>query len=331
MELVSVIIINFNGQDFLQGCLDSLFSQDYSSVEIIAIDNASTDGSLDILKAKSSQLKLVANDTNLGFAGAFNQGVNLSKGDFIMSVNPDIVLSQNFIPTMITEAKADTKIGSLSGKLIRRAKGEEGIIDSAGHVMFKNRLSINRGDGEKDKGQYDQKEYVFGTCGAAALYRRAMLEGVKANKQYFDEDFFAFWEDIDLDWRAQLYGWKCLYVPEAVAYHFRGGIRFPRPRIVELSNYRNRYFTIIKNDYLWGLAKNLPQIIFTDFLKNTTLLFRCPSALFLGSLDILKFLPKMLSKRRAIQKRITVKPREIEKKWFRKFNYRKWIKKHLPF
>lgn len=331
MELVSVIIINFNGGDFLEGCLDSLLSQDYPSVEIVAIDNASTDGSLDILKAKSSQLKLVANNINRGFAGAFNQGVNLSKSDFIMSVNPDIVLSPNFISTMVSEAKADTKIGSLSGKLIRRAKEEEGSIDSTGHIMFKNRLSVNRGDGEKDEGQYNQKEYVFGTCGAAAFYKREMLEDVKVDGDYYDEDFFAFWEDIDLDWRAQLCGWKCLYIPEAVAYHFRGGIRLPRPRIVELGNYRNHHFTVIKNDYLWGVVKNLPQILFADFLKSIALLFRCPSALFLGLLDILKFLPKMLSKRKVIQKKIKVKPCEIEKKWFGKFNYRNWVRKHLPF
>jgi len=326
--LVSIILINWNGKKFIEGCLNSISKQDYSSIETIVIDNTSHDRSPDIVEEKFPEVKLIRNKKNLGFAGAFNQGVKAAKGSFVISLNPDVYLESDYVREMVKAVNKDTKIGSVSGKLLRQAEEEEGIIDSTGHIMFKNRLSRNRGNDEKDEGQYDQEDYIFGTCGAAALYKREMLEDVKINGEYCDEDFFAFWEDLDLDWRAQIRGWSCFYTPYAVAHHFRGGIRKPRPKIIEISNYRNRYLAIIKNDSITGLILNAHHILFTDTLKSGALLLRCPGAL-LGWIQVIKLSPKMLSKRRQIQRNAKVKPREVEKKWFQSFNYPNWIRKNI--
>lgn len=328
MDLVSIIIINWNGKKFIEGCLNSIAKQDYPAIEIIVIDNTSTDGSPDIVEEMFPEAKLVRNKVNRGFAGAFNQGVDTAKGHYIMSLNPDVYLQPHFVSAMVNAIKLDERIGSVSGKLLRQAEDEEGVIDSTGHIIFKNRLTRNRGVDQKDEGQYDQECYIFGTCGAAALYKRKMLEDIKIDSEYCDEDFFAFWEDIDLDWRAQLRGWSCYYTPYALAHHFRGGIRKPRPKVIELGNYRNRYLAIIKNDSFLGLFLNLHHILFTDTIKIGALLLRCPGAL-LGWIDILKLLPKMLSKRRKIQKRAVVKPRKVEIEWFQKFDYPNWIKKNI--
>src|SRR5262249_58653681 len=114
-------------------------------------------------------------------------------------------------------------IGSLSGKLLRGDPVEgPSVIDSAGHVLYRNRTALNRGENEPDRGQFDEPAEVFGVCAAAALYRRAMLEDVRVGDDYFDSTFFAYLEDVDLDWRARLRGWKAWYAPAAVAIHERG-------------------------------------------------------------------------------------------------------------
>ena len=327
MELVSIVVVNFNSEKWLQTCLDSIFKQTYPQLEVILVDNASTDGSLSFLKKNFSQLPLIGNKENVGFAKAVNQGIAQAKGEFILPLNPDVGLTPHYVEEMLKAANKNGKIGSVSGKLYRSDEMDSKVIDSAGHLMFKNRLSANRGNEEIDKGQYNDQAYVFGTCGAAALYNREMLDDIKINGEYFDETFFAFWEDIDLDWRANLRGWKCLYTPEAVAYHYRGGIRTPRPKLIEFNNYRNRYLALIKNDSFWGLLKSMPQIIFTDIFKSGALLFRCPAAL-LAWLDVFGLLPEMLAKRRIIQNRKTVSFKEMDK-WFQKFDYLSWFKRHL--
>ena len=327
MELVTVIIINFNCKKWLQTCLDSVLGQTYPSVEVIIVDNASTDGSLVFFKKKFPELPLIENKENVGFAKAVNQGIALAKGQFILPLNPDVGLTPTYLAEMVIAAKNNGEIGSVSGKLFRSDEADNKVIDSVGHIMFKNRLSANRGNEEIDEGQYNHAAQVFGTCGAAALYKREMLEDVKVDGEYFDETFFAFWEDIDLDWRANLRGWKCFYTPRAVAYHYRGGIRIPRPKIIEFNNYRNRYLTLIKNDSFWGLLKNLPQIMFTDIFKSGALLFRCPAAL-LAWFDVFRLLPEMLAKRRIVQSQKIVSFKEMDK-WFQKFDYLSWFKRHL--
>lgn len=329
MELVSVITVNWNGKKWLKDFIDSVLAQTYSDIEIIAVDNNSTDGSKEIIRENYPQVLLIENTTNQGYSKAVNSGINIAKGEFILPLNTDVVLKPNFIEEMVKAAKKDPAVGSVSGKLwrVKESTEEQKVIDSVGHVMYKNRLAFNLGESELDEGQFDDYQYIFGVSGAAPLYKRKMLEDIQIDGEFYDESFFAFWEDIDLDWRAKLRGWKSIYTPHALAYHFRGGIRFPRPKLIEWNNYRNRYFTMIKNDDWLNLLVNLPQVVFTDLLKSGALVFRCPSAL-LSWFDVIKMGPEMISKRRVIQKKRVVDRKETNK-WFEKFNYRKWIKRHL--
>ncbi len=336
--LVSIILINFNGLADLPGCLRSVKSQDYRDIELIMIDNDSSDGSTEMLREftgdpesgerfAGDSPRFIANERNTGFSPALNQGIRESTGDLVMPLNTDIVLEEGFVSSLVT-AMGEEGVGSVSGKLLRFPPfGEDNVIDSVGHIIFANRLAENRGEGERGAACYLEAEETFGTCGAAGMYSRRMLEDVAVAGEYFDEDFFAFWEDLDLDWRARLRGWRCLYVPGAVAYHRRGGAGYRKSLTVEYHNYKNRYLMIVKNDSVRQLLKNLPGIIITDVLKAGALFIRCPRAL-LSLREVVRLMPGMLRKRRTIQRRRVVPAHEMEA-WFKPFDYPRWIRRNL--
>jgi GT2 family glycosyltransferase len=321
--LVSIVILNWNGISLLKNCLDSVFNQTYSPIEVITVDNGSTDGSIEILK--DYDLKLIENNENLGFAKGINIGIRHSKGEYILPLNNDVVLDKNYVSELVKVMENDLQVGSAAGKLIWAGTG--GLIDSAGHSLHKNRLPRNIGTGKKDGPDFAKKKEVFGVCGAAPLYRRKMLEDIEINGEFYDESFFSFLEDVDLDWRARLLGWKSFYVPEAVAMHHRGGTAVRRSKIVEVHNYKNRYLMIMKNDYLLSNLKNIHQIIFTDIIKSSALFFRYPSAL-LGIFQVIKLTPATLRKRWVIKKKRKMSRKEMEK-WFIPFEYKPWFSQHL--
>ena len=338
MKLVSVILINFNGVEDLEACLRALFLQDYERIELFMIDNGSVDGSPGALRAFALDLEnqrrfcgdspfLVLNDGNVGFSPALNQGVRASAGEVIVPLNPDVVLDSGFISALVAPL-AEPDVGSVTGKLLRFPPGgKDNVVDSVGHQIFSNRLAKDRGEGAPGSTSFLERETVFGTCGAAAAYSRRMLDDVAVDGEYFDEDFFAFWEDLDLDWRANLRGWRCIYTPEAVAYHRRGGTGYRKTLLVEYHNYKNRYLMMIKNDSVWYLLRNLPGILITEVLKGGALLVRCPRAL-LSLGEVIRLMPSMLRKRREIQARRTVPAREIEG-MLDPFSYSDWVKRHL--
>jgi GT2 family glycosyltransferase len=339
MMLVSVVVINFNGLKDLPACLDSIASQDYEDIELILVDNYSSDGSADVMREfagdpvsrarfAAGSPTLLANSGNEGFSAALNQGIRRSSGQMVMSLNTDVVLERAFISELVRTLAGDPRAGSASGKLLRFPPyGADNVIDSAGHIVFRNRLAENLCEGERGATCCLEPAEVFGTCGAAALYRREMLEDVRVRDEYFDEQFFAFWEDLDMDWRSRLRGWKCLYNPAAFAWHRRGGAGYRKSLAVEYHNYKNRYLLMLKNDSPRFLARNLPGILFTDLLKAGALLVRCPRAL-LALVEVARLLPLMLAKRRIIQSRRVVTARELES-WLRPFPYGKWLRRHL--
>jgi GT2 family glycosyltransferase len=339
MTLVSVVVINFNGIRDLAGCLDSLASQDCSEIELLLVDNCSTDGSGDLMDAfaadpsnrerfAAGSPRFIANTTNTGFSPALNQGIRSSSGELVMPLNTDVVLDRSFISSLATALLKESRNGSASGKLLRfPAWDRDSVIDSAGHFIFKNRLAENIGEGEGGSASFLEPREVFGACGAAALYRREMLEDIQVAGEYFDEDFFAFWEDVDVDWRARIRGWKCVYEPSAIGWHRRGGAGYRKSLLVERHNYKNRLLMIIKNDSPRSYMRNLPGIAITEFMKGGALLVRCPRAL-LSLFEVAKLLPRTLKKRRVIQSRRVIPARELDK-WFVPFDYGKWLKRHL--
>ena len=278
--LVSVNILTYNGENLIEDCLKSVLEQTYPNIEVLVIDNASTDNTLSRIKNQESGIRIVQNDKNLGFAAGHNIGIKESGGEYVLCLNQDVVLDKDFIKYGVEAMEKDhaslaggDKIGSVQGKLYQRDK----ILDVTGLMMLKNRRVIARGQGQEDKGQYNKSEEIFGVDGAAPLYRRRVLEDTKINNEYFDEDFFCYKEDVDLAWRMRLYGWKAVYEPRAIAYHLRGAgeravknyisVALARRKISEFAK-----FYSFKNDRLMRIKNELPGLfschIFAILIKE---------------------------------------------------------------
>ena len=268
MPMVSVVITTYNSAEFLKACLESVKAQSYGSHEVIVIDNASTDGTRAILETFRESVRLIFNEKNTGFAAAQNQGMRSARGDWLLSLNPDVVLSPNFIAEIVAAGESDAKVGAVSGKLLRWYPGKEAefsrIIDSTGIYFTPSLRHLDRGAEQADEGQYDKLEYVFGATGAAALYRRKMVEDVSVEGEFFDEQFFAYREDADLAWRAQLMGWNCLYTPRAVAWHVRRVTPERRGQLPTEINWHS-----IKNRFLMR-AKNISWTLYLRFFLPIT-------------------------------------------------------------
>ena len=298
--LVSICIVNWNGGEFLPMCIPTVLDQTYSDIEFFIVDNASRDGSPDRLERDFPQIRLFRQKENLGFSGGHNVGIRTSGGEFYMALNFDLRLTPSYVEEMVKAIRTTPETGSVNGKLLRmdHEGNPTGMIDSVGHEFLKTRQGRNRGQGEVDKGQFDRVEEIFGVTGTAPLYRRAMLESICFETEYFDEDFFAYREDVDLDWRARRAGWRAIYTPKAVAYHYRKGHHRPPRHIRELS-YRNRYFLMIKNDTLRELGRDFKYISVQELYEWTRMLDNPGKWYRWGQVPkILKLLPRMFKKRR---------------------------------
>ena len=270
--MISVIIVNYNRKDLLRQCLDSVRGQSFKDIEVIVVDNASTDGSVEMIRTYYSEVRLIWNTRNLLFCKAYNQGIEAAKGNFILCLNNDVVLDKDYLKEALWAIGLNAKIGMISGKILRMDKK---TIDSTGLFLGKNRKAIERGYDRKDRGQYQEPGYVFGVTGACAFLKKIMLDDIKDENGYYDERFGMYYEDLDLCWRAKKRGWKAYYDPAAVAYHARGatmvtrncrkGLRFPYLSDSFKKRYIfNRYRCMRKNDSLRGLLINLPFILWYD-------------------------------------------------------------------
>jgi len=257
--MISITIANYNRKDSLKQCLNSIRSQDFKDFEVIVVDNASTDGSVEMVRTYYPEVKLICNTENFLFCKAQNQGIESAGGDFVLCLNSDCVLGKDYLKEAFAAACFDEKIGMVSAKILRIDKR---TIDSTGLSLGRNRKAVERGYGREDKGQYSTAGYVFGVSGAAAFFRKKMLLDIKDEHGYFDERFGMYYEDLDLCWRAQKKGWKAYYEPRAIAYHARSGIAALRGNKDLTEKYIfNRYMCMRKNDSLWGVLLNAPFIM----------------------------------------------------------------------
>lgn len=215
------------------------------------VDNNSRDATLEFVRQNFPEVIIIKNSGNRGFSYANNQGIRTAHGEFILFLNPDASLSPDFIDILIKEMKDNPAIGSAGGKIYKDE--ERMILDSTGIFLPLFRMGpYDRGEGEEDRGQFDRREFIFGITGACALYRRRCLEETRLGDEYFDESYFAYYEDVDLAWRAKIKGWRCLYEPGAMAFHQRRGKAIKGTPLFSRAM-ANLYLTYLKNESGLGL------------------------------------------------------------------------------
>jgi GT2 family glycosyltransferase len=285
-DFVSVTVVTYNSGRFIKRCLESALEQKYPLKEIVVIDNNSTDGTVDILEQFENRCRVVYNTENIGFAAAQNQAIHLAKGDWILTLNPDVLLLPGFIQSLVDAGRIEPKIGAVCGKLLSIKATFDlpdlPLIDSTGIFFTPTLRHLDRGSQEVDDGKYTKNEYVFGATAAAALYRREMIDDVAIDGDFFDPDFFVYREDADVAWRAQLFGWRCLFTPQAHGYHVRSvlpGNRRALPGAINMHSVKNRFLMRIKNISGDLYKKNWSYITARDAVVITCCIFREHSSL----------------------------------------------------
>ncbi|RLB00266.1 MAG: glycosyltransferase family 2 protein, partial [Deltaproteobacteria bacterium] len=255
--LVSVLIVVYNNLDDLEDCLSSVLDSDYPNVEIIAVDNASTDGSPDFIRQNFPSVKLIEYPLNLGFGEANNRAFRLAKGEFVFLLNPDTYLPKDTISVLVNRMEKDSQIGILAPKMLFFQ--EPRVINSAGIRSNRILYSCDRGFLEYDEGQYDEEAEVISACGGAMLVRKAVIDKIGL----FDSRYFMYYEDLDFGIRSWLAGYKVLYTPKAVVYHrMRASGR--SEYLNEYMDNKNRIRTILKNCLLMTLLKMVPRSLAFD-------------------------------------------------------------------
>ena len=236
---VSVVIPTWNGAALLGPCLESLAAQTCRDAEVCVVDNGSTDGTLALLAERFRWVKTVRFAENRGFSAAVNAGIAEARGDVIALLNNDTRADPRWLETLARTLATRPDIGFCASKMLSMA--EPGRLDNAGIDYRVDGFAITRGAREPDGAAWSAPREVFGACAGAAAYLRELFDDVVA----FDERFFAYYEDVDLSFRARLRGWRCLYVPEAVVLHRQGASTVPSIRNVLVA--RNRVLTWLKN------------------------------------------------------------------------------------
>lgn len=346
MAKVSLHIVSWNSMRFLPDALASIFAQTYRDIQVVIVDNASTDGVEEFLRNEYPQVIFLRNFKNLGFARAHNMAIELAEslwakqGDvgerFVLVTNPDIILTPNYLETILAETEAHPEAGSFGGmlyKVFEKFDGEmresirSNMIDTTGIKLFKTGRIVERGAGEENHGQFGKQEEVFGFSGALGFYRLNALKDVAVNGEIFDDAFFAYKEDVDLAWRLRRRGWRAWYVPEATAYHYRGAYGSEKRSFLQAWRERRNKSSIVNKlsyrNHVWLMTKNMdtstfflyaPFLLPYEVLKFCYLvIFECGT--FSAFFEAMGGMGNMLKKRRFIMKNRKVTARDI-RAWF---------------
>jgi len=283
--LVSIVIVTSGSRDYLWHCLDSVMRQSYPDLEVIVIDNSLNVNLTAKIRASFPFVKLYSNLQNLYYGVSLNKGIALSQGEFVLCLNDDVVLGQDFIFQALKGFLARDNVGMVSGKILRM---NGLILDSTGLFLSFCYSAKERGYGQIDVGKFEKSGFIFGVSGSVAFYRKKMLEDIKQGQDYFDPAFRMFYEDLDISWRANNRGWRAYYIPAAKAFHVRGGSLRPengldKPIARKYLNdelhgdlIKNRYLTILKNANFASFFMHLLPIILYDFCAWGYILFFRP-------------------------------------------------------
>jgi hypothetical protein len=297
---VAIVITNWNGRSHLEPLLRSILGQSYQDFEIYIVDNASTDGSVEMLRQCFPQVRIIQNETNLGLCAANNRAILTTAAEFVLILNNDTELEPDCLEQLVQAIKMEPTIGMCATKML--LTDQRHMVESAGIVVDRAGIAWGLESGGRDSITAKMPAPVFGACGGAALYRRSMLLEIGL----FDEDFFVYFEDADVAWRGQWAGWGCVYVPGAVAYHAHSAT------IKEGSPFKTR---LLGRNKIWLIAKNYPwpQLL---WYSPVILLYELMSLgyNFLSGrgfialkarFEALRRLPEMLAKRRRLVRRIS--------------------------
>ena len=311
--MISVVIPNYNGESHLKECLESLYRQSYKDFKIYLVDNNSSDNSVAFTKRNFPDVEVLSLDSNTGFAKAVNTGIKNSldneKIEYIVLLNNDIKCDINFLNELLSGFKTKNT-GSVTCKMLNYYNRD--IIDDAGDFIKKKGSPYARGHSEKDIGQYDTEEFIWGACAGAAVYKREVFDKVG----FFDEDFFAYYEDVDFNFRMQLAGYKCYYNPKAVCFHKRGETFKDKTGLETMLCEKNLVALRIKNYPINILLKWIPYFLvvrirrYYGFIRNYS--YKVFWSAVKGYLKGLTEIPKSLAKRRKIQRQMKVTPEYIE-------------------
>lgn len=293
--VVSVVTVNWQTTDHLKELLTSIRRQDYDGqIEIVIINN----GDNKFIPGHFAEFEIdsiIETGKNIGFAAGCNIGIAASKGEFILLCNPDVILGVNYVNTAVELfTSSDHELGWVCGKTLDPLQPI--IIAGCGHELMRDRTARERGAGEIDKGKYNKTERVFGASAACAMYRRSALDNVAFEHEYFDEDFFAYGEDIDLDWRLNRHGFYCLYEPNLLAYHHKHASGGRAQSWIRKTAEKNRWLMIIKNDNVIDFILDLPGILAWEFLHFLQVLF--DPVLWFSFIDVYRNIPRIISWRR---------------------------------
>ena len=255
MHEVSVIIPNFNGKKYLKDCLDALLIQDFSSYEIVLVDNGSKDGSVQYLRQNYPQVRLVALAENTGFCGAVNVGIRTSQAKYILLLNNDTIVEKGFIQALVQDIKKSPDIFSCQAKMLQMH--DKSRIDDAGNYYCALGWAFADGKGKPEE-KYNKRKKIFASCAGAAIYRKSILDEIG----YFDEEHFAYLEDLDIGYRARLYGYENWFCPTARVYHVGSGTSGSRYNLFKIRySSRNNIYMLYKNMPFWQIVLNLPLFL----------------------------------------------------------------------
>jgi len=321
MPKVTVVQVIYNHKKYIEPVFTAIFNQTFTDFHVVAVISGNDDGGKELLMEKFPQVDIIDPGYNIGFAAGHNMVFEKYDSEFFQLVNPDLILEPTYIENML-KAFSDETVGAVTGKLYQfndlKFKIEDfrnnTTLDTTGVTISKSGRARDRGQHEIDNRQYDQSMLVKAISGAGPMYRRSTLQATSyqlpAKKEYFDEDFHSYWEDVDLTWRMSNAGWKCLFVPSAVGYHGRGAgsskkgytdvlgfIKHHRhlsPRVLQL-NYKNHIFMYVKNSPWF-----YPQFFVREFFMLCyVLLFEISTLKIL--LQFFRQFPLIWKKRKLIQ------------------------------